>query len=398
MEYRKETETYWNESAPHYSNTIQHEFVDEEKLWLNLIMKNAPFQDHPMRVLDIGCGPGFFTIILTKAGHHVTGIDCTPNMLEEARKNAKSQGVEAEFMQMDVHRLNFPDNTFDLVVSRNVTWTLYEPELAYKEWKRVLKPGGRMLAFDACWYMQVFKPEVLQEMKKGIKIYRKKHGDLPDRFLMHQREEYWIDLPMVGRERPLWDRAQLWKLAFKDIVSEDISALVNLEDRDIYLYGCVPMFSVRGTKQSSEEEKYWERKVFWDGYAPREGIKAMKMLEQGDLHYEQCIRPELPHTPAEVLDIGCGGGGDSLLMARDGYHVTGIDYSYEMVEEAQYSSEQSGIHVEFLKAEADKLPFEDSCFDVVLVDRMSEELFDRKMAEKEWHRVLRENGKIIVLN
>ena len=85
-------------------------------------------------------------------------------------------------------------------------------------------------------------------------------------------------------------------------------------------------------------------------------------------------------------------------MARDGYHVTGIDYSDEMVEEALYSSEQSGIHAKFFKAEADNLPFEDSCFDVVLVDRMGEELFDREKAEKEWHRVLRENGKIIVLN
>ena len=46
---------------------------------------------------------------------------------------------------MDSHQLSFDDNTFDLLINRNVTWTLYDPEQAYKEWYRVLKPGGRLL-------------------------------------------------------------------------------------------------------------------------------------------------------------------------------------------------------------------------------------------------------------
>ena len=48
--------------------------------------------------------------------------------------------------------LRFADNTFDMIVSRNVTWNLEHPDRAYYEWMRVLKPGGVLLNFDASWY------------------------------------------------------------------------------------------------------------------------------------------------------------------------------------------------------------------------------------------------------
>ena len=52
-------------------------------------------------------------------------------MLEEARENAERLGVEPKYLQMDVNRLDFQDQTFDVVVMRNVTWTLEHPEMVY---------------------------------------------------------------------------------------------------------------------------------------------------------------------------------------------------------------------------------------------------------------------------
>ena len=49
-------------------------------------------------------------------------------------------------------RFGSADNTFDMIVSRNVTWNLEHPDRAYYEWMRVLKPGGVLLNFDANWY------------------------------------------------------------------------------------------------------------------------------------------------------------------------------------------------------------------------------------------------------
>ena len=50
---------------------------------------------------------------------------------------------------MDAQKLDFEDNTFDVVISRNLTWNLEHPDVAYREWVRVLKVGGRLLNFDA---------------------------------------------------------------------------------------------------------------------------------------------------------------------------------------------------------------------------------------------------------
>lgn len=389
------TEEYWNESASSYSKSIQGELDSEQSLWLDLIMENAP--DVPcMRALDIGCGPGFFTILLAKAGHKVTGVDCTPNMLEEASANAKAQGVEVELRQMNAHAIDYPDNTFDLIVSRNVTWTLYEPEAAYKEWKRVLKPGGRLLIFDAAWYMQTFVQEDYDFMKKGIRKYREKYGDLPPRFSMHYRDDYWSKLPMIGRARPLWDRAELWKLAFDDIVSEDISERADRGDIDINLYRCCPMFLVRGTKLDPVEEKKWERRVYWNGYAPREGIRSIKLIQdQGQTAIAQILAELKVEKGARILDAGCGAGANTLLLTKEGYDVVGVDFATEIIEEAHYTEEVTGLKGQFVCADLAKLPFETDSFDCVLFSNMEGECPDEEAVMAELDRVLKPGGQFL---
>lgn len=104
-----------------------------------------------LRILDVGTGTGYFAVLLGARGHEVTGIDLTPAMLDEARALADDRGVNARFEVMDAQSLSFPDNSFDAVVTRNLTWTLPEPEQAYAEWLRVLKPGGVLLNFDASY-------------------------------------------------------------------------------------------------------------------------------------------------------------------------------------------------------------------------------------------------------
>ncbi len=67
--------------------------------------------------MDVGTGPGFFAIILAQKGHHVTAVDLTQDMLEQAKENANHYKVEVEFKLLENQFLPFPDNTFDLVVS-----------------------------------------------------------------------------------------------------------------------------------------------------------------------------------------------------------------------------------------------------------------------------------------
>ncbi|HEY3423482.1 MAG TPA: class I SAM-dependent methyltransferase [Negativicutes bacterium] len=148
MELNERIKKYWEGEATLYSRSIEEELKGFQRTaWKELVLGNAPRREW-LEILDIGTGPGFFPIILTEAGHHVTGIDITENMIKCARENVKQAEVEATLLQMDCQALSFADNSFDLAICCNLTWTLNDPVTAYKEWFRVLRPGGRLLVFD----------------------------------------------------------------------------------------------------------------------------------------------------------------------------------------------------------------------------------------------------------
>ena len=115
-------------------------------------------------MLDLGCGPGFFEIILSRSGFSVCGVDSSHQMIEQARVNVRQFGDPAlvEFLCCDVSELPLDTSCFDVVVSRNVTWLMPDPLKAYSEWHRVLKPGGKMLVFDANWYSYLVDDQINQ--------------------------------------------------------------------------------------------------------------------------------------------------------------------------------------------------------------------------------------------
>ncbi len=116
-----------------------------------------------MKVLDVGTGPGFFAIIMAEMGYTVTAVDRAENMLQEGRRNGQSAGVQVDFCQGDALELPFPDNSFDLVVSRNLVWTLPALEQAYREWYRLLKRWGKVLIFDGNWYYRLSDPAHMEK-------------------------------------------------------------------------------------------------------------------------------------------------------------------------------------------------------------------------------------------
>ena len=121
--------------------------------FLNILRQNLP-QKRPLKILDVGCGTGFFSILLAREGHRVTGVDLTPGMIQGAERLAREElsqeaAERCRFQVMDAENLDFADGTFDAVVSRNLTWTLPDAEKAYREWRRVLKDDGILLNFDA---------------------------------------------------------------------------------------------------------------------------------------------------------------------------------------------------------------------------------------------------------
>jgi len=101
-----------------------------------------------MAVLDIAAGTGDPSLTIARAvepGGTVTSTDFNPAMLAALRHNAEAEGVtNLSTRAADAHELQFPDGTFDLVVSRFGVMFFGEVDRALGEMRRVLKPGGRL--------------------------------------------------------------------------------------------------------------------------------------------------------------------------------------------------------------------------------------------------------------
>jgi ubiquinone/menaquinone biosynthesis C-methylase UbiE len=109
------------------------------------------------QALDIGTGRGQFAIYLARLGFAVTGVDLSDKMIFHAGKNAIKHNLDIAFHTGDAEKLEFDNNTFDVVVSRNLLWTLPSPDKALKEWQRVLKPGGTLVVSDGLWMNYTWK-------------------------------------------------------------------------------------------------------------------------------------------------------------------------------------------------------------------------------------------------
>lgn len=118
------------------------DFVDkvETDLAFSLFKPNSG-----MKILDVGCGTGNFSIKLAEMGCKVVGIDKSEEMLSKARVKAKSKGLDIEFHTMDVYDLEFSDESFDGVFSMAAFEFIKEAQSAYDEMYRVLKKDGYLL-------------------------------------------------------------------------------------------------------------------------------------------------------------------------------------------------------------------------------------------------------------
>ena len=98
------------------------------------------------RSLEIGAGTGYFSLHLLKAGivSEATCTDISPGMLEVLQGNAQRLGLTVETVACDAERLPFEDDSFDLVLGHAVLHHLPDLGQAFREFERVLKPGGEL--------------------------------------------------------------------------------------------------------------------------------------------------------------------------------------------------------------------------------------------------------------
>lgn len=250
-ELLEEIESYWSTRTEGYSEVNQKELHGtQKKAWLAVLEKEFP--DRPkaeIRILDIGTGPGFFPMILAEQGYDVDAVDYTEGMLEKARENAGELCERIRFQRMDAQKLEFEDKTFDVVISRNLMWNLQNPEMAYREWYRVLKTGGKMLNFDANWYGYLYDEKKRAEYESDRKKVEKENLD--DHYLctdIDRMERIAMQVPLSAIHRPKWDMDTLKKIGFGGISADETVWNRVWSEEEKLNYGSTPMFMVKAVK------------------------------------------------------------------------------------------------------------------------------------------------------
>lgn len=233
----KKIEEYWDKRSDKFATVRRKELLSENMpLWKKLILERLP-QNKPLKILDAGTGAGFFAVILANEGHDVVGIDVSEKMLKAAGENVKTFAKRnATFIKMPADKLNFADETFDAVISRNLTWVLPDAMQAYKEWRRVLKYGGMLLNFDCDLGNITFSKK---EDPNDV------HADISQE-LVDECNKIKNSLRISTHTRPAWDAEILKSLGFQVSLNENISPLVRRDEN--LRYDDTPMFCICAKK------------------------------------------------------------------------------------------------------------------------------------------------------
>ena len=214
-------EHYWDARSRDFGKKRRAELAGvNATAWRHLFARYFP-GDQDRKILDVGTGPGFFSVLLASMGHRCVGIDMSADMLQEAAKNSVGLTPLPRYVKMNAQELHFPDGSFDAVVSRNLTWTLPAADAAYGEWVRVLRPGGVLLNFDADYGKVTF---MRREKSNGI------HAELSEACI-EECNAIKNMLAISAKDRPAWDAAILQELGMQVSVERDIRAEVYRDER-----------------------------------------------------------------------------------------------------------------------------------------------------------------------
>ncbi|MBM7624406.1 class I SAM-dependent methyltransferase [Sporohalobacter salinus] len=248
MGFKKRNEKYWDDGSEIYSELIEDELDSFKKdAWKELIRKNT--EEDYKTVLDVGTGPGFFAIIMTEMGYEVTAVDSSEKMINQAKQNAYKAGVDVKFIKDDIKNMNFSKESFDIIISRNVTWTLKEPVEVYKNWHKLLKKDGKLIIFDANWNRRLIDPQIQKQYEKDLRLAKSMGYDIEiSDELEEEGDDIALKLPLTYEFRPDWDEEILTDIGFKEILIEEFIDEFIYTEAEKIVNNTTPTFCISAKK------------------------------------------------------------------------------------------------------------------------------------------------------
>jgi SAM-dependent methyltransferase len=211
----EKVEWAWSQDSGEYDEHIQKQLCCRKDVnhWQKELQSALGSDVHD--VLDVGCGPGFFSVLLLGLGYAVQSVDGAEGMAERARQNIAAAGFEPRVSLDDAVKLDrFQPGSLDAIVSRDVVWTLYDPEKAFVRWKELLRKGGKVVFYDGNYRYDnsSIKYHALKSISGIVKFFSEGTRGLTKQH--HAGGNGFEELPMVHHQRPERDIELLQKAGY----------------------------------------------------------------------------------------------------------------------------------------------------------------------------------------
>jgi ubiquinone/menaquinone biosynthesis C-methylase UbiE len=166
---RDEIRDYWSLRAPTFDEQVGHEIFSEaeRQAWRDLILRHLG-PGEGQSALDLASGTGVISHLLHSVGFRVTGLDWSEAMLNQARTKAAKRGADIRFVMGDAERTLEKPESYDVLVTRHLVWTLVDPRAAFREWHSLLKPGGRLLIVDGDFVSNTLVKRMIRLVEKLV--------------------------------------------------------------------------------------------------------------------------------------------------------------------------------------------------------------------------------------
>ena len=149
----------------------------------------------------------------------------------------------------------------------------------------------------------------------------------------------------------------------------------------------------------NDKKRLQESRQYWDDLAssfddePDHGLRDSLVLEA----WTELLKTWIPAANATILDIGCGTGSLSVILARLGHTVTGIDLSPSMISLARTKAAAYGLEIEFHIMDASHAQFAEHQFDVILCRHLLWALSEPEQVLQRWIKLLKPGGRLILI-
>ena len=131
---------FWNQYAKSYDNLLRHYRPYQDLLQEVCGHIDSYAKGRSLRILDVGCGTGNYSMELSRRGHRVVGIDFSPSMMKRAQQKKDGGSGWPHFLFNDLNKtLPFMDDSFDAIICINVLYTIPDHEKFIEELSRVAR-------------------------------------------------------------------------------------------------------------------------------------------------------------------------------------------------------------------------------------------------------------------